>query len=238
MQHSCCTGLVRATIVSLTVQAWLSLIVVTIVLGLLLLLLAGTVHYWQAWVYVALYAGASALIIAYALHHDRDVLRRRMRAGPMAEHSTTQRVAMSFASVGYLLLLAVPALDRRWGWSQVSLVTVLVGDMLTVVSLASMLVVLRVNPYGAATIQIAEGQTVVSTGPYAFVRHPMYSGASLMLIGTPLALGSWWGLLGLVVLGPALVWRMLDEERFLSENLPGYSAYMAQVRFRLIPNVV
>src|SRR5215472_3892479 len=163
---------------SLGVQAWLSLAVLTIVFGLLLFVSAGTIHYWEAWVYLLIYAGASGLMIAYLLMHDRLLLRRRMRGGPTAETATTQRLAMLLASVGFIALLLIPALDRRFHWSHVPAAAVIAGDFLIALSFYSMFAVLRVNPYGAATIQIAEGQTVITTGPYARVRHPMYAGAS------------------------------------------------------------
>jgi protein-S-isoprenylcysteine O-methyltransferase Ste14 len=97
--------------------------------------------------------------------------------------------------------------------------------------------VIRENSYAASTIQVAEGQTVISTGPYAVVRHPMYAGVLPLLIGTSLALGSWWGLATLILFMPALIWRLLDEERFLHKNLPGYTEYTLKVRYRLVPFV-
>jgi protein-S-isoprenylcysteine O-methyltransferase Ste14 len=97
--------------------------------------------------------------------------------------------------------------------------------------------VFKENTFAAATIQIAENQTVISTGPYAIVRHPMYASALLYLLGMPLALGSLWGLLALAAVMPFLIWRLLDEERFLSKTLPGYAEYCTRVRWRLIPHV-
>ena len=88
-----------------------------------------------------------------------------------------------------------------------------------------------------ATIELAPDQRVISTGPYAIVRHPMYSAALVMLLGAPIALGSWWGVLGMLVISPALVWRIFDEEKFLAGNLPGYAEYKEKVRYRLIPHV-
>jgi protein-S-isoprenylcysteine O-methyltransferase Ste14 len=111
------------------------------------------------------------------------------------------------------------------------------GDVLIALGFLFTFFVLRENTYGASTIQIAEGQTVISTGPYALVRHPMYAGALVMLIGIPLALGSWWGLFGLFLILPVLVWRLIDEERFLRQNLPGYADYQTKVKYRLVPFV-
>jgi protein-S-isoprenylcysteine O-methyltransferase Ste14 len=94
-----------------------------------------------------------------------------------------------------------------------------------------------VNTFTSATIEIAEDQKVISTGPYALVRHPMYAGALLYCLGTPLALGSYWGILAFLAMIPFLIWRLVDEERLLAKNLPGYAEYCARVRWRLIPGI-
>lgn len=129
------------------------------------------------------------------------------------------------------------ALDHRFGWSAVPASVVILGEALIVLSYVGFYVVFRENTYGAATVQVAEGQTVISTGPYAVVRHPMYSGALLMMLGMPLALGSWRGLLMIVPAIAGIVARLLDEERFLATNLEGYSDYMRKVHYRLVPHV-
>jgi protein-S-isoprenylcysteine O-methyltransferase Ste14 len=222
---------------SVNARAWLSLGVVTALIGLLLFIPAGTIHYWQAWVYVGIYFGASCLILLYLKKKDPALLRRRMKGGPTAEEAAPQRAAMLLASVGFVAAMVVPALDHRFGWSSVPLGAVIAGDLLTSLWFCVMFLVFRENTFSAATIQISEGQTVISTGPYAIVRHPMYAGGLLSFIGTPLALGSYWGLLVLLVVLPALIWRLLNEESFLSNNLHGYTEYAARVRYRLIPRV-
>jgi len=113
----------------------------------------------------------------------------------------------------------------------------LIGDALIAIGFFLVFFVIKVNTFAASTVQVAEGQKVISTGPYAVVRHPMYAGSFPILIGTPLALGSWWGLSALIVFVPALIWRLVDEEGFLRKNLPGYTEYTAKVRFRLVPYV-
>ena len=148
-----------------------------------------------------------------------------------------QRVIMFFASVGFIAILIVPALDHRFGWSAVPSYTVIVGDFLVGIGFYAIFLVYKENTFTSATIEVAEDQKVISTGPYAFVRHPMYAGGLLYLLGTPLALGSYWGFLALAAMTPFLIWRLLDEERFLSKNLPGYTEYCAQVRWRLIPGL-
>src|SRR5262249_30320032 len=144
---------------------------------------------------------------------------------------------MIFAMLGFVAIIVVSVLDHRLGWSRMPARVSLVGDALVVLGFLAVFFVVKENSYAASTIQIAEGQTVVATGPYAMVRHPMYSGAFILLIGMPLALGSWWGLVAILVLLPVLIWRLLDEEAFLSRNLPGYVDYKSKVRWRLLPGL-
>jgi len=139
------------------------------------------------------------------------------------------------AMLGFIAMLVFPVLDHRFGWSSVPASVSVLGDALIALAFLFIFFVFKENSYGASTIQIAEGQTVVSTGPYALVRHPMYAGALVMLIGTPLALGSWWGLFAVLLILPVLIWRLLDEERFLRQNLAGYAEYQTKVKYRLLP---
>jgi len=220
---------------SLNARAWLALAVLAAVMGLVLFVTAGTVHYWQAWLYLAVFFGVSALVTVYLMRRDPALLERRMRGGPTAEPEPSQRIIMWLVSVGFVALLVVPALDHRFGWSHLPAWLVLAGDALVLLGFYGIFRVYRENTYGAATIRVTAGQTVISTGPYAVVRHPMYATASLYLVGTPLALGSWWGLVPLALMVPALIWRLLDEERLLARDLPGYTEYQRRVRYRLIP---
>jgi protein-S-isoprenylcysteine O-methyltransferase Ste14 len=160
-----------------------------------------------------------------------------MRAGPTAEKQPTQQIIMLCTSIGFIALLVVPALDFRFGWSAVPFGVVVFGDVLVVTGFYFIYLVYRENTFTSATIEVAENQKVISTGPYAIVRHPMYASASLYLLGTPLALGSYWGLAVLVAMMPFLLWRLFDEERFLARNLPGYTEYQLRVRHRLVPFV-
>jgi protein-S-isoprenylcysteine O-methyltransferase Ste14 len=140
---------------------------------------------------------------------------RRMKGGPLAEPRPLQRVLMLGASLGFIGLLVIPALDFRYTWSDVPLGIVILGDILFVIGFDFIARVYRENTYTSATIRVAEGQRVVSTGPYAIVRHPMYASAILYVVGTPLALGSYWGFLALAFMLPFLLWRLVDEERML-----------------------
>jgi protein-S-isoprenylcysteine O-methyltransferase Ste14 len=184
---------------------------------------------------MAVFEGSSIAVGVYLAIRDPQLLARRLKAGPAAERETTQKVIMTLAMLGFAALMVVPGLDRRFGWSFVPTPVVLAGDVLIALAFLFIVLVFRENTYGASTIHIAEGHRVISTGPYAFVRHPMYAGGIVMLIGVPLALGSWWALLVLLLIVPVLIWRLRDEERFLTVNLPGYAAYTRRVRYRLLP---
>ena len=218
-------------------RAAVAVAVVAAAMGLLLFVPAGTVHYWQAWLYLSIFTAASAFTTLYVIRYQPALLERRMRGGPMAETRPAQKLIMLFTSAGFVALLIVPALDRRFGWSRVPPGVVLAGDVLVIIGFALIVLVYRENPWTAATIELAEDQRVVSTGPYAVVRHPMYASASLYLLGTPLARGSGWGLIPVATIVPFLLWRLFDEERFLSEKLPGYTDYRRRVRHRLVPFV-
>jgi protein-S-isoprenylcysteine O-methyltransferase Ste14 len=218
-------------------KAWLGFVFLAIAMGLLLFLPAGTFHYWQAWVYLAVFFGASFLMTLYLMKKDPALLERRLRGGPTAEKERAQKIIMLFASLGFIALLVVPALDYRFRWSRVPLPMVIAGDLLTALGFYIIFLVYKENTFSSATIQVVNDQRVISTGPYAVVRHPMYAGGLLYLLGMPLALASYWGLLVFVPMVPVLLWRLSDEERFLSKNLPGYTEYCAKVRWRLIPGV-
>jgi protein-S-isoprenylcysteine O-methyltransferase Ste14 len=220
---------------TLEVRAWLSLAVLAVVMGLVLFGCAGTLRYWHAWVYLLLFFGLSAAITLDLMRRDPALLERRLKGGPTAEPRPLQRFLMLGASLGFIALLVVPALDFRFGWSVVPLDAVVVGDALFVLGFGFIGRVYRENTFTAATIDVVEGQQVITTGPYAVVRHPMYASALLYLVGTPLALGSYWGFVAVVGMLPFLIWRLLDEERLLAQELPGYRDYQRKVRFRLLP---
>jgi protein-S-isoprenylcysteine O-methyltransferase Ste14 len=220
---------------TLTARAWLALAILASVMCALLFGTAGTTRYWQAWVYLGIYVAAAIPTMRYLVRRDPALLERRMRGGPMFETERTQRIIMTFTSLGFIALLVVPALDRRFGWSSVPVWAVVLGDVLVATGYCFILLVYRVNSYTASTIQVVPGQAVISTGPYAIVRHPMYASGSLYIFGTPLALGSYWGFVAIAAMMPFLLWRLLDEERILTRDLPGYAEYRQRVRHRLVP---
>jgi len=218
-------------------KALLSLVILGVVMGALLFGPAGTLAWWQAWVLLAVYMVCGLIITLALARRDPALLQRRLKGGPTAEKRPRQQVIMGFASIGFTSLLVVPALDRRYGWSHVSAPLALLGNALVALGFYLVWRVYRVNTFTSATIELAEDQHVISTGPYARVRHPMYAGALVYVLGMPLALASWWGFLGVAFMLPFLIWRLLDEERFLARNLPGYSEYQRKVKWRLLPHV-
>jgi protein-S-isoprenylcysteine O-methyltransferase Ste14 len=198
---------------------------------------AWTFRFWQALLYLFLFASCSAAITIYLWKRDQALLSRRISAGPIAEKTRAQQIIQLFASIGFLAILVVPSLDHRFSWSHVPLWIVLAGDLLVVLGFYIVFKVFCVNTFTSATVEVNDQQTVISTGPYAFVRHPMYSGALIMMLGTPLALASWWGLLAFILMVAVIVIRLLEEEKFLLANLPGYAEYLARVKYRLMPSV-
>ena len=216
-------------------RTWPRQLAFVMFLAALLCGVAGTLAYWQGWLFLAVFTGASITIGLYFARHDPALIERRIKAGPRAEQVPAQKIIIALLMVGFLLLVVLPALDHRWHWSSVPVWLAILGDAGIVASFAIFFMVMKQNSYAASTITVEAGQPVVSTGVYALVRHPMYAGALLLIISSPLALGSYWGLLLLVLLVPLLAWRLLDEERFLARNLPGYPDYQRRVRYRLVP---
>ena len=218
-------------------KAWLSLALLAVTMSALVFVPVGTVRYWQGWAFLIVFFGAAVAMTADLIARDPALLERRMKGGPTAEKEPAQRVIMTVISVCYVALLVVPALDQRFGWSPTSTAIAIAGDVLVALGFFAIFFVYRENSFAATTIGVVADQTVVSTGPYAIVRHPMYAGGLVHLIGTPLALGSWWGLAPVAIMFPFFIWRLFDEERFLSTNLDGYRDYMRKVGWRLAPGI-
>ncbi len=208
-----------------------------VMLALALLLPAGPVPFRQAWVYLFNFFVCTAAITLYLVKNDSALLERRVNAGPWHEKQKIQKIIQSFAQIAFLAIFFVSAFDHRFGWSQAGVYAVIAGNVMVMAGFYLVFRVFRENSFTAGNIAVEKGQPVISTGPYAIVRHPMYSGAFILLLGTPVALGSWYGLAAVLPIIALIIWRMLDEERFLAGNLAGYPDYCARVRFRLIPGI-
>ncbi|ABK70719.1 methyltransferase family protein [Mycolicibacterium smegmatis] len=198
---------------------------------------AGTFDYWQAWVFIAVFLAGTLIPSFYLAVTDPVTLQRRLHAGPTAETRSAQKVAAVALVVAVLAVLIVSALDRRFGWSSVPAWLALAADVVVVVSLVLSQVVIFQNRFAAATIRVEAEQQVISTGMYGWVRHPMYSWALVMILASPLALGSFWALLAATAGLPVLVFRILDEEKMLVAELRGYDEYRQKIRYRLVPGV-
>jgi len=222
---------------SLIVKSILGLVFLLVVLALALFISAGSVSFWQAWVYLVVWAVCVILITLYLVKYDQRLLASRVTAGPVAETQKSQQVIQSLASLFFIGLFIVPGLDYRFHWSNVPPIVSLICDGLVALGFYFVFLVFKENSYTSGIIEVAKEQTVISTGPYSIVRHPMYAGAGILLIFTPVALGSWVAIPFPLPLILVIVVRLLEEEKFLVANLPGYAEYQQKVRYRLIPFV-
>ncbi|HTW78458.1 MAG TPA: isoprenylcysteine carboxylmethyltransferase family protein [Terracidiphilus sp.] len=217
-------------------KMWLRVGVTLVLMGFAQFLAAGTFNYWQAWIFLGVVAVSSGLLTLY-MTRNPTLLENRSNYGPAAEQRTAQKIIVSSLATPAIATFIVPALDRRFGWSNMPIWLSLAGDVLMLAGMWMVFRVFEANPFGSATVQIANGQKVISTGPYARVRNPMYASGSMYLIGVSLALGSYWGLIAAMLTVLGLVWRLFDEEKFLAQDLQGYTEYCAKVRWHLIPGI-
>lgn len=215
-----------------TAYAWLLLALS--VLSFMLFLSAGTVRYWEAWVYLAILFIPASLMVAYLLKTSPELLERRMR---MREKEPQQRWITGAASLWFVATYLVPGFDQRFDGSDVPVNVVVVADLVVLLGYGVIFRVFRVNPYASRIVEVEPAQKVVSTGPYAVVRHPMYVGALLIYLATPLALGSYWALLPAVLILPIIIARIRNEERVLARDLEGYQDYLRVTRYRLFPGI-
>ena len=213
---------------------WTRLLLAIPALGALLFLPAGTLAYWEAWLYLAILLIPMFCVFRYLLKNDPQLLARRMQ---MRERELAQRRIIAASSLYFLVVFTLPGFDQRWGWSDVPPWAVIAADLVVLFGYGIFISVLRENQYASRTIQVEQGQRVISSGPYAFVRHPMYLGVTLMYLATPIALGSYWALLPALLIVPILVARIVNEEKVLERDLPGYREYERVTRYRLLPRV-
>jgi len=196
---------------------------------------AWTLRYWQAWVFLGVYLAPLIAMLLYLMKKDPKLFERRVRR--RWETRPTQKIIQFAMLITFIAMMVSSVLDHRFGWSHVPAYAVIGGDAVVVLGYAMLFFVFRENTYTSAVIEIDADQKVISTGPYAVVRHPMYSAALVMVAGFAPALGSWWGLLGMIPMTAVIVWRLLDEEKFLAASLPGYTEYLRTVKYRLVPHV-
>jgi len=222
---------------TLTGQAIVGLVQLVTMLAIFLFLPGWSFNYWQAWVFLGVFSISVFLITYHFLKKDPSLIQSRLKAGPAAEQQNRQKIIQALAGIFFILPFITASIDRRLGWPRVPTWVVLLGDVLVAVGLYIVFLVFRENTFTSAMIEVKDEQKVISPGPYAVIRHPMYSGAFIMLLGIPLALSSWWAFIFVFLLFAAIVWRLLEEEKFLSKNLAGYINYREKVPYRLIPYI-
>jgi protein-S-isoprenylcysteine O-methyltransferase Ste14 len=219
---------------SLAIRLILRTAISVVLVATFLFLPAGSLRYWQGWAFMALWFLPMAIASPYFLKRDPELVERRLQT---KEKSKEQKTIIRLAQSIVFATLLVPGLDYRFRWSRVPIWLTVLSEALVLAGYVITFWVMKENSFASRTVQVMEGQKVISTGPYRLVRHPMYFGAVLMLLFTPLALGSWWALPGFLLVGVLIVLRLLNEEKVLGKELPGYSEYCQRTRFRLIPFV-
>jgi protein-S-isoprenylcysteine O-methyltransferase Ste14 len=208
-----------------------------VILGLTLFLSAWTFDFWEAWVYLAVFFIPVLLITIYFLKTNPDLIGRRLKVGPTAETRISQKILQSMASLFFISIFIVPGFDHRFHWSNVPTMLILIADSFVLLGFLIVFYVFKENSYTSAIVEINAEQKVISSGLYAIVRHPMYSGALLLLLFTPIALGSWWALFFFIPMLGVIILRLLDEEKLLNQSLLGYTNYCQKVHYRLIPYI-
>ena len=203
-------------------------------IGLLTLLPAGTFNYWQVYLYIVILTIPMIFVISYFLKRDPLFLERRIKG---KETEQAQKIFQLIFSLIFLSGFIVSGLDRRFGWSNIPFYFVLLADLVILFGYLIIFYVFRQNSFASRVVEVEDNQTVISSGLYSFVRHPMYVGMLVMFIPAPVALGSWWGVLPMVALPIPLVLRILNEESVLKRELPGYPEYCQKTKYRLIPYI-
>ncbi len=221
---------------SITKQAIIGLAALATLLWLVLFLPSWTLNYWQAWTYWLVFVACISAVSAYFLKKDLNLIASRLKVGA-SEKEGSQKITQAGVTVFFVLLLLIPSVDHHFQWSTIPAPLSMAGDVFVALGLLTIFLVFKENSYTSVLIEVNQGQKVIASGPYSKVRHPMYSGALLMLLFTPLALGSFWGLLAFPPILVAIAVRILGEEKFLKTNLPGYMEYCQSVRYRLVPYV-
>lgn len=205
-----------------------------LVLALIVLLPAGTFNYWEFYVYLAILVIPMIFVLFYFLNRDPRFLERRTRA---REKEKTQVVVQIFFSIFFLGGYVLSGFDKRFGWSQVPVYIVLLADLVILLGYLIIFRVFRENSYASRIVEVEDHQELITTGLYSLVRHPMYVGVLIMYVPTPIALGSWLGLIPMMMIPLALVLRIRNEEAVLKRQFPEYSDYCRKTPYRLIPGL-
>jgi protein-S-isoprenylcysteine O-methyltransferase Ste14 len=205
-----------------------------VIIGAFLFWPAGTFNYWQAWAWLGSLFIPMIVSFVYLIKRDPALLERRVRT---KETRPQQKWIILLSTIYFTIIFILPGFDKRLGWSHLPVWLIIAADLLVVVSYALYTLVLQTNSFASRIIEVEKGQQVITTGPYAYVRHPMYLAMILMMTATPLALGSFWAFVPSIGLIPILGARAINEEELLVTDLPGYREYMQKTRYRLFPGV-
>jgi protein-S-isoprenylcysteine O-methyltransferase Ste14 len=203
----------------------------------LLFLPAWSLHFRAAWAFLAVFFIPELLTALYLLKRDPALLQRRLKGGPSYENRTRQKMLIAAVNLSLASLFLVAGLDHRFHWSRVPAWIVIGADLVVLIGFLVQFCAFKENTFASVVVEVVPKQKVISTGPYAIVRHPMYAGAALVNLFAPLALGSWWGLPLALAWLTVILLRLLDEEELLCQKLPGYEEYCQKVQYRLIPYV-
>lgn len=203
-------------------------------LAAILFLPAGTFAYWQAWLYMAVLLIPMGWVLAHYIRKDPELLDRRMRT---REKERRQRAIIFLSYPVFIAAFLLPGFDRRYAWSRVPVWLVLLANLVVLAGYLLFVRVLKENRFLSRVVEVDQEQTVIDTGPYAVVRHPMYAGILPLYLFSPLALGSFWALIPAALLPAIIIARIFNEEKVLCRDLPGYADYMRRVRHRLIPGI-
>lgn len=201
---------------------------------LLFFLPAGTWRYWQAWMYIGILIIPMFFVLAYFMKHDPALLERRMK---MREERKEQRRIIQVSGLTFVLAYILPGFDIRYGWSDMPAWVSIAAGVVLFLSYMLVFRTMQVNSFLSRVIEVAQGQKVIDTDVYGIVRHPMYVGMIVLYVISPVVLGSWWAVIPALAIIPVIVFRILDEEKALEKDLPGYVEYKQKVRYRLIPFV-
>jgi len=216
-----------------TFKACLMPVIIIIVMGLVLFLPAGSLRFWEAWIWWSIISILTLFITVYFLKKDPGLLSRRMKVKEKEPQPGTIRILSFLSMLAYL----IPGIDYRYHWSAVPVWIVITANVLVFLGYVFIFLVFKENSYASTIIQVEREQQVIKTGPYAIVRHPMYTGLLIMQLFTPLALGSYWALLFSFLSIPTTIFRIRKEEEVLLRDLPGYKDYYIKTPFRLIPSI-
>jgi protein-S-isoprenylcysteine O-methyltransferase Ste14 len=203
-----------------------------ILVGCMLFLPAGTLRFWEAWLYIGLLFGPAAIVGVVLFIKDPELLERRLRP---REREAPQKKVIAVSSLVLLAVYLIPGFDRRYAWSTVPPTLVLAADILILLGYLLFVLTIKENRYASRVVEVQDNQVTVSTGPYAFVRHPMYVAVGVIITLSPLALGSYWALIPALLFPIVLAARIDNEEQLLRRSLTGYVEYCRRVKYRLIP---